>query len=167
MEIIRGSVQDIDQDNSVLENLSLSMSYLYCVSIYSRIFMYELQDGQDVDFTIKEFQDVFYDWKDGEFYTKKKVAGSIDASNYADSQNQVFFNFSHDSTCNSLDKVAKHTNVFWQEVTAHFTLPPTHVYVHIPVQGSVFDEGIFWQFCYIYLNNNTKQGIVLSAHAFD
>ena len=129
--------------------------------------MYELQDGQDVDFTIKEFQDVFYDWKDGEFYTKKKVAGSIDASNYADSQNQVFFNFSYDSTCNSLDKVAKHTDIFWKEIAVHFTMPPTQVYKHIPYKDSVFDDHGIWNFFYIYLNNTTKQGIILSGEAFD
>ncbi len=61
----------------------------------------------------------------------------------------------------------KHADVFWKEIAVHFTLPPTHVYVHIPATESIFDEGIFWQFCYIYLNNNTKQGIVLSADSFD
>ena len=144
------------------------MSRCYGVSFTSRTFNYQLSiERTEPVFQIWHLQDIFYDWKKGEFYTKKKIEGFVEISNYDDSRSKILLNFSNENAFIAQEDVAKYTDAFWQEISVHFILPPTHVYLHNPSYDSVFDGGIFWQFCYIYLNSTTKQGIVLEGSATD
>ena len=167
MNIVKGSIQSVDQQGSVLYRLSQKMSCSYGVSILFRTFRYEIETTRNIKFTMENFRDVFPDWENGEPYCKKKIEGSVEVSNYENSQQRIFSDFSHQCAQVSYEEVGVYLDVFWQEIAAHFTLPPTYVYLHNPAIGSVFNCGIFWQFCYIYLNNETKQGIVIAADATD
>lgn len=65
------------------------------------------------------------------------------------------------------DEAQKNVDCFWVEVGKHFQLAPTRTYRHYPSSESYFDFGVFWEFCFILLNDKTGQGIVLSGNATD
>ncbi len=167
MKIIKKSIIDISDKSSSLYNLSEKMSSCYGVTITSRIFTYELTNNQQVCFSINHLNDIFYDWVNGEPYCKKKIAGSIEDSNYTSSKKEIYKAFSDVNLQFTQDESTLYIKELWEEIAQNFTLPPTHVYLHNPDFDSVFACGIFWQFCFIYLNDKTKQGIIIAAESWD
>ncbi len=165
MKIIKKSIKDIDNEGTIFYELSSNLSCSYGVGITIRTFNYKLITNQTDIFSMKNFKEIFHDWKDGEPYSKKKIKGTIEISNYLDSKEQINANFSDENSQLTQAETAPYIEKFWEEIATHFTLPPTHVYIHEPDTGSIFAFGIYWQFCYIYLNDKKKEGIVIAADA--
>ncbi len=164
MQIIKKSIQDLVEEADVFYELSRKLSCASVVDIVAKKFIYTSINNSEPLFNVKNLQEVFYDWKEMGF---SSVAGNILKTNYVVTQHEITTYFSDHNLELSTKKIDLLSKIFWQEVAAHFTLPPTHVYIHEPDTDSLFDFGIYWKFCYIYLNNNTKQGIVIAADASD
>lgn len=168
MKILQASLHDIDESHSVLYELSLKMSVGAVVEITTRTFKYTAtkQSNNQICFIMNDLQNIFPDWKNGEFYSGKKIEGIIVESNYAASQKEIFTHFSNYNLALNQEQISEYKAIFWQEISCHFLLPPTHVFQHIPDTWSIF-SGIYWEFCFIYLNDITKDGIVIAASAWD
>ncbi len=166
MHIIKKSILDLDKEGSVFYELSNKFSCSYGVGMTIRKFTYESTAHESDSFSMDNFKEIFYDWAAGEPYTKKKIKETLEISNFIDSKAQINANFSDENSQLTHAETDPYIEKFWEEVANHITLPPTHVFFYDPDFDSAFTCGIYWQFCYIYLNDATKQGIVLSAYAF-
>ncbi len=167
MQIIKKSILDLTKEANIFYELSRKLSCASAVDIAARKFVYTLTNNHKPLFGIETLQEIFHDWKEEVPWSKRKIAGNITETNHAAAQRKISLCLSDHNLQLTSEEIILFTNIFWREIAAHITLPPTHVYIHEPDTNSIFDFGIYWKFCYIYLNNNTKQGIVIAADASD
>lgn len=143
----------------------------YSVSLISKAFKYE--KGTNTLFNLDLLQEIFPD-------NFNDIEGSIVPINFKESADYINLCFacgggaSGDGKMTQLDlRMAPEEEVeqrliwFWSEIEKYIQVPPTHAYKHIPKAGSYFDGGIFWQFCFIYLNEQTQQGFLIAGECFD
>lgn len=56
---------------------------------------------------------------------------------------------------------------YWNTVLQNFKIPPTQTFKHDAEDKTFLGSYIFWGFCFIYLNDNDKSGLVLTGSAWD
>ncbi len=167
MKINKESIIDISLEGSPLYSIGERLGRYYVLDIISRKFTYELDNDKNVTFDINALRNIFYN---ATIYPKNKpilIKGIIKLIDFEESKQFILSDFSHSESRLSQEDITNYMELFWKEVNMHCELPPSVAYIHIPVEDSYFDEWALWKFCYIYLNNNTKQGIVIAANACD
>lgn len=177
MKITPLSIQEFWGDTGVLNELEKRTAGIDHISLNIRSFKYEVTDS--VLLTLKNLEDIFYDYLPS--HEKKRgdwsceISGPIKEISFEKSKELISFyiycgGFVGDTPTSTLDvpehlrKIAEeNVKIYWDEVARHFTLPPTRAYVHNADYQSCFGSGHFWNFCIIYLNDKTMEGVVLSG----
>ena len=166
MRIIKTSIISIDDENSSFFKISEKLSGAYTVGITARIFKYESNHNIDT-FDLRSFKDLFYDWEKIAAPSDGKIYGMIELSNFENSRHIISLCFNNENSQRSIQEIIIGEDSFWNEVAKNFTLPPSDVYIYEPDYGSFFTFGVYWQFCHIYLNRNTQEGIILYCYSID
>jgi hypothetical protein len=178
MKIVDGSVKNID---NLFEKLILNVSGAnYSVDFEGRVFRYQ----QDDSFTSETLEQLYegelryFDDKERLFIEgpvhsasfdliKKKVHKYLTLTFTGDPRG--YKDFLNESILWSIrpEAAKQRLDAFWGIISAHFTLPPTHCFEHEPEQGSFLGDWDMWVFCYIFLNDITKEGIIIASRAYD
>ena len=164
------------KDEDELFSLSCELSRSCVVDLGASTFEYVLEGNQELDFTVDMLREI-YNFSFKNFLTDenidtdscivKNIAGIIKAIDFTKSQDLVKEAFGHELMYLVSEEVQNFYDHFWNEIGKHIVLPPTHVFIHEASCDTVFAEGVFWNFCFICLDNNAKKGIVFYGWASD
>ncbi len=185
MEIIKNSIKDI---HALLEALANNMSGPnYCIDFDIRVFQY----SQGPNFTLSIFRELY---EDISIFDTEKGSAFIDniEKSIEGPVNEIEFELAKQGIKKSLrstydespgayrdmlgaytgwslaqELAKKHSETFWGIINSNFTMPPTHSFQHKPDHDSFFGGWVMWEFCYVLLNDNTKEGIVIAGQAYD
>jgi hypothetical protein len=169
MKIINDSIKNFGWGIDVFYELACKISATAPVGLTVRSFSYELTDSTDF-FALEDFRLLFK-----ELLPSCEIVGTLEKASYEKSEKMIsdyiycgslagdFLASRSDISPELREQSEKNLEHFWNEVGKIFTLPPTHVYMHEAAYGSCFAEGSIWNFCFIYLNDVTKEGIVLAG----
>lgn len=178
MIIIKNTIYDISELDSHFFNFSrrVSTNTNYTARFDIRIFQYEptiISKGNHSPFELTHLQEICYD-------QSAYIQGIVETATFNECTEFINLCLSCGGGAGSpgewteLDlrratskECAGRIAWFWNEVNKYMTLPPSRTYSHTPSEGSYFDDGIFWQFCFILLNNTETKGIVLSGYCSD
>lgn len=178
MNIKRDSIKELVVINSPLEEIMsrLEQGRPYIVMLSIVKFEYEIKNSKQ-ELTMKSFKDIFYDSvADPKI---RRIGGTVHLVDYEGSREVIdlcifcggvkHWPQSRDDLSKELHTTAEETlKLYWIEVAKYFPLPPTRVYEHVPKHGdTLFGDTLSWYFCFIYLNDNLGQGIVLSGSTFN
>lgn len=180
MEIIKESILDYSDSPGPIEDLSIELSTQAGVSLTVRRFDYVINSRELEPFELNAFKTVFPEFLESDYVKKKSgnyVEGTLKLVSFEESKAWIDLHIfcggidarpiSKGDVCEYLkDEAESNVQFFWEEVEKHFKLPPSRVYRHDPEANAAF-SGVFWNFCFIYLNDATGQGIVLAGEAFD
>ncbi len=186
MVIKKESIKDFSDNFKKLEG---SIKYCnYNILLNGRIFDFG-NDG--VDFSLDNLRQIYFDkvsalcTPEGHhthpetLYKLPCVNGSIEISSYEKSISEIntALSFDNDADLSKLSDQAPETiektlmwrrQLFWKIVEKYFDIgATTQVLLHIGESNTFFGDGIMWDFCIIYINDNSKKALVLSGCAFD
>jgi hypothetical protein len=181
MKIIKESINDIGVHGDAIEKLSMHLSTQSCVSLDVRCFDYVVNPVGLVEFTLEDFKNLYPEFTESDYLKKKSyfyIEGPLVAVSFEESRSIIDLHIfcggiemrpvSKEDVCPHLkDSADESIRAFWVEVEKNFRLPPTRVYQHYPRGVSAAFSGVFWEFCFIYLDDRVGRGVVLSASAHD
>ena len=151
------------------------MNLNYNVYLEGKVFAFQPKPQVNI-FELSDLQAIYSDWKT---YKDLKIEGQIKETSFIWSQNVI-------NTCLTAsreDRIEPYKTIpsnlltplfrdkellyfFWNSIEMKFKMPPTQVFCHQPSDGSYFN-GIFWEFCFIYLHPLSGTGVVLAGAAVD
>ncbi len=176
MDIIKSSIYDFGNSEDNLERLSSELGSLYGVSIVFRSFAFREKacsftiDTLQSLYSLDTFSDQYLKFFFENFGDNKSLlipSGVIELYDFEKSKISITDFFYDDKSGISKNNMNELVLKLWEEVGSHILLPHTRVYLHDPSEDSYFYSWSVWSFCFIYLNDETNQGLVISASASD
>lgn len=174
MSVIKTSIKDLS-NNETCKILSEELSTCYGVSLDLRSFAYVPPAQHD----LQDLKIIFSDVLISSTISCPAIDGLLNKVSFQESKKFIDLCLScgggaKEGPITALDLrmempaiAEKRIGVYWSEVSKYIDLPPSIVFEHKPSAGTYFDRGTFWQFCFMYFNDKTQQGLVLSGECFD
>lgn len=172
MDIIKNSVININQVSAMCE-LECNLSKESVVNLLINTFCFS---PLEQEFTIADLAAILIPSQhSSELKITVPVKGVVEHFDYAESRAIIdLYIFvggigdnptsRNDIPLSDWEEAQKNVDIFWKEISKIFSLPPTRAYKHYPANNSYFDQGAFWNFCFIYLNDEKGQGVLLSGY---
>jgi hypothetical protein len=176
MKINKQSITDVSKKFELFAQSMQGCNYV--IWIESRKFNYE----NSSDFKLNNLQGIFSEYNGVSKKNNKEetnsvsnISGMIAETNISQVFEKVRTSLSFSSgdggmVGESYDEslIISRTTIFWSLVLEEFDLQlATRVFEHIPDHYSHFGFYVMWGFCYIFLNEKDKFGIVVGAGAYD
>lgn len=169
----------------------LQRGYL-TISIHARTFKYIIESENINLFSVELLKDIFpelrsdliltsctcndlIDWDNPDFAEKmnlnkdcfERIEGAIKKCTYVESCQIINEIFLLDVENEKRLEISQTIKNFWNILESLIKIPPTDSYQYIPNHDNFFGNFSAWGFCFIYLNDETNQGLVISASASD
>lgn len=186
MQVQHESIVDFSDAFKALQSSIACVNYN--VDFFARAFTF---DGESKSFDLNCFRKIYYNEVKQECsdtcreqHTSKDsrylcISGEIEKHDSKSSTAEINAALAFDrdlcgthliGSTDVIDKaIQDRQEFFWRIIEKHFNdVASAEVFIHKPDFMSFFDlGGVMWEFCFIFVNKKTQQGLVLAGNAYD